>query len=101
MRFDGTTFDERLDGVRLRKQWERVRDAMADGQWRTVQEIMLLAEVESDASVTARIRDLRKARFGGYDVDRKRSENHDGLWVYRLREPEPAGQRQLFAEVSA
>tara|TARA_R100000808_G_scaffold4752_3_gene15068 strand:+ start:12181 stop:12480 length:300 start_codon:yes stop_codon:yes gene_type:complete len=99
MSFDGVTFDERLDGDRLRKQWERVRDVMLDGRWHTLQEIGQRAGVRSDASVSARIRDLRKARFGGYAVDRERVEG--GLWVYRLREPEPAGQRRLFAEVSA
>lgn len=99
MRFDGTTFDANRDGKRLRKQWERVRDAMADGQWHTLQTIGAAAKIRSDASVSARIRDLRKTRFGGYVIDKEWVAG--GLWVYRLREPQPASQRQLFEAVSA
>lgn len=82
-RFDGATFDPTLDGVRLTGQLERVRDLMADGAWRTLAEIA--AKVEgSEPGVSARLRDLRKPRFGGLAVERKRTDRA-GVWVYRVK----------------
>lgn len=69
--FDGRTFVPRLDGARLRGMLDQVRNVMADGRWRTVAEIRT-AVGGSDASITARLRDLRKQRFGGFTVDRRR-----------------------------
>jgi hypothetical protein len=34
------------------------------------------------SGLSARVRDLRKARFGGYEVERKRIAG--GLWAYRI-----------------
>jgi hypothetical protein len=54
---------------------------MADGNWRTLGQIAALVG-GSEASVSARLRDLRKKRFGGYDIERKHVG--DGLWSYRM-----------------
>ena len=81
--FDGTTFDEDLDGPRLTGQLERVWALMSDGQWRTLREIAFRAG-GTEAAVSARLRDLRKPRFGGYVVDRRRVEGVSGLWEYRV-----------------
>ena len=54
---------------------------MSDGNWRSLRAI----ENETgypQASVSARLRDFRKAKFGGHTVERKRIEG--GLFVYRL-----------------
>lgn len=82
--FDGATFDAAQDGVRLARQSLRVFRLMADESWRT------LAEIEAatgcpQASVSARLRDFRKADHGGHTVDRRRVADGRGQWEYRLR----------------
>lgn len=84
MPFDGTTYDRALDGQRLGTQLERVRALMADGQWRTLAEIAA-AVGGSEAGVSARLRDMRKVKFGGADVRGRRRE--PGLWEYAVVEP--------------
>lgn len=83
-RFDGRTIDPTLDNARLRGQIHRVFICMQDGVWRTLGEIES-ATTDPQASVSARLRDLRKARFGGYLVNRRRrGEPEDGLFEYQL-----------------
>lgn len=85
--FDGETFDRDSDRARLTKQLDRVRALMLDGAWRT------LAELASgigapEASISARLRDLRKSKFGAFEVDRQhRGASSAGLYEYRLRRP--------------
>lgn len=82
--FDGRTYDAARDGKRLNTQLEAVRRVLSDGRWRTIAEIR--RELTgwgidaSEASISARIRDLRKAKFGAYQVGRRYIE--DGLWAY-------------------
>jgi hypothetical protein len=81
MEFDGTTFNQQRDGGRLTEQFWRVRDLMMDGAWRT------LAQIQTHTgdplqSVSARLRDLRKERFGSYTVERRYVAN--GLYEYRV-----------------
>jgi hypothetical protein len=80
--FGGETYDEQLDAVRLCQQLVRVSRLMSDGKWRTLYEI---AETTGDPlqSVSARVRDLRKAKFGAHIVDRKRIS--PGTFAYRVR----------------
>jgi hypothetical protein len=82
--FDGDTFDEAEDLERLSGQLQRVKTLLADGVWRTLAEIV--AEVGgSEAGVSARIRDLRKKRFGGHTMSRRRRGNAKaGIWEYRM-----------------
>lgn len=81
-RFDGKTFDMKRDGARLTGQLERVEKALSDHAWWTLSE--LVDECGgSEAAVSARLRDLRKPRFGGRTVDRRYLAG--GLWEYRLR----------------
>jgi hypothetical protein len=79
--FDGDTYDPSQDKDRLLTQLGRVQDVMFDGKWHTLPELVVLCG-GSDASVSARIRDLRKQRFGSYSVGSKRIRA--GLWAYRL-----------------
>ncbi len=81
--FDGPTFDPAEDGPRLNRQLQLVRDLMADGRWRTLGEIAAAVGCP-EASVSARLRDLRKEKFGGHQVDRERVPGQNGLWRYRL-----------------
>jgi hypothetical protein len=53
-----------------------VLEIMADGRWRTpweICDIILLAyQIKiSDSSLTARLRDLRKGKYGNYDVEKQ------------------------------
>lgn len=89
-RFDGDTFDARLDGLRLTGQWRVVFLVMRDGVWRTldeVQEVIALGggEYYPLQSISARLRDFRKARFGRHTVERRRrGKPSAGLFEYRL-----------------
>jgi hypothetical protein len=82
--FDGETYEPHRDHVRLSGQMLKVRNLMSDGEWRTLSRIALLVDAP-EASVSARLRDLRKPRFGGWTVERERSEG--GLHFYRLVKP--------------
>lgn len=80
--FRGLTYEPQKDKARLSGQLERVRKFMSDGQYHTLREISEAAQ-GSEASVSARLRDLRRIRFGGHLVDRKRISG--GLYAYRVR----------------
>ena len=81
---DGQTYNPVLDKPRLNRQTREVYGLMADGRWRT------LAEIERgtgypQASISARLRDLRKEKFGGFCVERRsRHERERGLFEYRI-----------------
>lgn len=79
----GETYDRALDFTRLNAQAQRVWDAMQDGKYHTLDGI---SKVTGDppASVSARLRDFRKAQFGGHEVRRKRHPRRPGLYGYRL-----------------
>lgn len=79
--FGGSTFNPARDGERLGRQLDRVRECMSDGQWRTLAEISA-ATGAPEASVSARLRDLRKPHNGGYVVDEEFVER--GLHRYRV-----------------
>lgn len=85
MCFDGRTYKSEHDKARLSGQLLRVLEAMNDGEWRTLRELSDEAD-GSEASVSARLRDLRKPRFGAWTVDRRRrGEATRGIHEYRLR----------------
>lgn len=79
--FDGPDLTE-ADTARLGTQLDRVRLLMADGRWRSLHDIAIVAG-GSEASISARLRDLRKSRFGGHTVERVRT-TRPGVWHYRL-----------------
>ena len=82
---DGATYDAAQDYERLSKQARRVYNCMSDGMWRTLRTI---ADTTGDpeASVSARLRDFRKQRYGGLIVETTRTS---GTWLYRLVVTEP------------
>jgi hypothetical protein len=80
-RFDGETFDPVRDAARLTAQLDAVRELMKDGQWRTLQQIAA-AVGAPEASVSARLRDLRKERFGAWTVERQHVGG--GLFHYKV-----------------
>lgn len=93
-RFDGDTLEEQ-DHARLGRQLLAVKRLMADGQWRTLADIAGALEIP-EASGSSRLRDLRKAKFGAYVVERRRSETVPGLFCYRLLPPLKDGQLRLL-----
>lgn len=87
--FGGVTFSATHDGPRLARQLDRVRALMLDGHWRTLAEIQRAIAVpgkhDTEAAVSARLRDLRKGKYGALQVERRRrGEPSRGLWEYRV-----------------
>ena len=87
--FDGETYDPERDLDRLSRQLGRVYECLRDGQWWTLERLhsrcaCLRAQggFDSYAGISARIRDLRKIKFGGYDIEHECISR--GLWRYRL-----------------
>lgn len=85
MNFDGKTFEKEKDASRLRCQLEVVFHFMRDAAWRSLAEISERTGCP-EASISARIRDLRKVKFGGHTVNRRRRhiEGIYGVWEYQL-----------------
>lgn len=82
--FDGATFNPKKDAVRVRGQLKKVAELMADKEWRTLGEIHAVCG-GSEAGISARLRDLRKAKFGSCYVERRRrGDAKSGLWEYRV-----------------
>jgi hypothetical protein len=81
--FDGKTYDAARDFERLDCQLGRVWRLMKDGQWRTLEHIRFVVG-GSDASVSARLRDLRKPKYGARTVERRHVR--DGCFEYRLKD---------------
>lgn len=80
--FSGQTFDPALDGARLNTQLHKVYDVMRDYQWHTLRELADRVG-GSESGVSARLRDLRKQRFGVHVIEGKRI-GKSGTWQYRL-----------------
>lgn len=79
--FDGATYNSDFDYERLSGQLKAVYDLMRDGKWRTLP--MIAKAVEgSPQAVSARLRDLRKRKYGSLKVERSHVGN--GVWEYRV-----------------
>lgn len=78
--FDGITYQDK-DYTRLSGQLLRVFEVMKDGRWYGASQLCELANV-SPLSITARIRDLRKPKFGSHTIERKLISG--GYHEYRL-----------------
>jgi hypothetical protein len=75
------------DQRRLGEQARRVLALMVDGSWRTLGEIAA-ATGDPEASISARLRDLRQPWAGSYVVDsRVRDPARPGLHEYRVTLP--------------
>jgi aromatic ring hydroxylase len=78
--FDGSTYDAARDAVRLSRQLQNVKRILSDNRWHTLAEIVQRIG-GSEAGISARIRDLRKPKFGNHKIDRQHIGG--GLWRYR------------------
>ncbi len=86
-KFDGQTCDAPFDSKRLSGQLEKVYRLMIDGEWRTLAQIRTAIGAGSEAAISARLRDLRKPKFGSHTVERRRHPftlPSAGLFQYRL-----------------
>lgn len=92
--FDGDTYEPDQDHARLKGQLWRVFQLMSDGKWRTLAEISDSAG-GTEASVSARLRDLRKDKYGAREVERERVDG--GLFMYRLK---PLPNTSLIGEAA-
>ncbi len=83
--FDGETYEAEHDEDRLGTLLTEVKTLMADGVWRTLAEIQAQVGRGSEAGISARLRDLRKEKFGSCTVERRRrGDPKEGLFEYRL-----------------
>lgn len=85
MPFDGSTYRRELDAQRLTTSLERVKWLLLHHhrRWWTLLELSQLTG-SSEAGVSARIRDLRKAKFGAFNTQARRRAGTEGQWEYRL-----------------
>jgi uncharacterized protein YhdP len=67
-----------------------VKGVMTDGEWHTPgqmkQSVAGLAAV-SESTITARIRDLRKPDFGGFNIESHSQGSGNGGYAYRMANP--------------
>jgi biotin operon repressor len=91
--FGGSTYSPSRDFDRLSRQAQRVAQFMERGNWVTLSEIAQ-ATGDPEASVSARLRDLRRL---GFTVEREYVER--GLHRYRLKtRPEVEQPMRMAAE---
>lgn len=81
--FDGATYDPDADHDRLAKQLRRVYLFMADEQWHTSVAIEQGTNIWW-SSASARVRDLRKAKFGAHTILRRSVGDGTRLCEYRM-----------------
>lgn len=87
--FDGVTYNPAIDHDRLTTMLTRTAHCLLEREWWTLHGLAKRvsglgdpkASSASEAGVSARLRDLRKAKFAGVEIDRARVKG--GLWHYR------------------
>lgn len=70
------------DAARLGAQLRRVIACMSDGEWRTLREINAVTG-DPEASISARLRDMRRRECGGYTIDDRLRGGSGALHEYR------------------
>ena len=95
-RFSGRTYHAARDHDRLSRQYDHVFAIMRDGKPRSLLDIRKTLyrrynRIEPTQSISARLRDMRKARFGGHAVER--SYEGGGTWLYWVRPSRRKGRR--------
>lgn len=87
MPFDGDTYVRERDGERLSLQLEHVQWVYCDEEWHTLYEAQAAIKKEFGIewplqAISARVRDFRKDKFGGFIVEREYVEK--GVHKYRV-----------------
>jgi len=83
---DGETYERAFDYNALNAQAKRVFNIMKMGGWFSLAEVAYLTG-DPEASVSARIRDFRKPKFGALTVHTRRHPGNQRLWLYQLEVP--------------
>jgi hypothetical protein len=96
---DARAYVPEIDGPRLPPQREEIRDLMLSasecGAWHTLLEIHRMTG-HGEASISAQLRNLRKAQYGSYVLEKRpRGERCHGLWEYKLSPAACAPAKQL------
>jgi hypothetical protein len=79
--FDGPDLDRDLDDPRLTSQLAVIYRLLKSGRWWKLHELAAVSGA-SEAGASARIRDLRKPKFGNHQIARRRISG--GLYEYRM-----------------
>jgi hypothetical protein len=84
----GPQLELRLEKVRPVNLTFLVGHILSTGKWMMPHEIQRVlkdsyGEMHSDSSITARLRDLRKAKFGAYTIEKRKREGSNA-YEYRL-----------------
>jgi hypothetical protein len=81
------------------KQLDRIYRAMADGEWRTLDEIAAMTG-DPTTSISAQLRHLRKPKFGEHVIEKARhNDAAGGLFVYRLKVSDENGDNDSTPDV--
>ena len=90
-KFDGDDIVAERDDPRLSSQLEKIKKLVLDGKWRSLKQISEATKAPH-ASVSAQLRNLRKRKFGAYEVQRRHVDG--GFYQYRVLKP--VKQMSLF-----
>jgi hypothetical protein len=71
------------DASRLSRQLDIVATCLGDGSWWTLPSLAERAAA-STQSVSARVRDLRKERWGSHTIERRKVVGSVGVYEYRM-----------------
>tara|TARA_R110000751_G_scaffold17042_6_gene53133 strand:- start:2312 stop:2620 length:309 start_codon:yes stop_codon:yes gene_type:complete len=95
----GPAYKAEIDGVRIGKQHEVIRDFMLHVGYRTLAEISKALDYP-ESSISAQLRHLRKEKFGSYVVSKRRRVSNQGTWEYSVASPdrEPVQQELIYKE---
>src|ERR1700761_5829976 len=83
----GPDFDPQLDGKRIATQLEVIASLMESAH--QAEQWLNLAGIEQEtsypsASISAQLRHLRKPKFGGHRVEKRRRGGKGGTYEYRV-----------------
>jgi len=91
----GQSYIAEIDGPRITKQRESILGLCLGHLWLTLGEISATLDYP-EASISAQLRHLRKAQFGGYIVNKRRRSA--GTYEYLVLPPPAVGQLVLFSK---
>lgn len=77
---------------RLENQHHQVLALLADQEWHALDALQEALPRISGSSLTARLRDLRQPRHGGWTVECRPVPGRGGLHEYRITKPAPAAE---------
>ncbi|PCJ55047.1 MAG: hypothetical protein COA79_21155 [Planctomycetota bacterium] len=78
----GDSYKNNLDGHRIGNLMSTIKSIMWDDNWHTLPELSDTTNAMT-TSVSASIRHLRKVKFGGHNIIKRRIRS-SGLWEYKL-----------------